>query len=132
MLCHAQFLPQEDLNKLSFFPELVKFGMEPVSVRFGDTCCRCKGNGSPDDAALATGGHESAFPVDLVASCLFEMTSEEHFDAFANRRGICQDDSPAIFEGTSTPHQINDWLQHFQKRIDGITGGTFFQFSADA
>eukprot|EP00957_Ditylum_brightwellii_P039972 3026012-Ditylum_brightwellii.AAC.1 len=49
----------------------------------------------------------------------------------AKYKGIYCNDGLVIFLGKLTQNESAIWLKHFQKKVDTLIGGTFFQFTAE-
>eukprot|EP00957_Ditylum_brightwellii_P044530 3377588-Ditylum_brightwellii.AAC.1 len=49
----------------------------------------------------------------------------------AKYKGIYHDDGLMIFLGKLTQSELALWLKSFQKKVDTLVGGTFFQFTVE-
>eukprot|EP00957_Ditylum_brightwellii_P148381 11296636-Ditylum_brightwellii.AAC.1 len=89
--------------------EMIQFGMKNTLVSYCDKYFNYKGAAKGDDltvkdVALAFGGYESAFLVDLVASYLLEMTGKKFIEA--QYKGIYRDGRDMeFFQQNETHHE---------------------------
>eukprot|EP00957_Ditylum_brightwellii_P200890 15313486-Ditylum_brightwellii.AAC.1 len=81
-----------------------------------------------NDNGLTIGLFEAAFYADMCATYISEM--RERCFWHAKYKGIYCNDDLVIFMGKLTQNELTFWLKSFQRKIDTLIGGNFFEFTA--
>eukprot|EP00957_Ditylum_brightwellii_P046080 3496034-Ditylum_brightwellii.AAC.1 len=109
--------------------------MQTTLTRFKDRYFNYKGASegdgneiNKDNNSLAIGSFEAAFCMELCATYIFEMQERcLHHKKF---KGIYRDNDLVIFLGEITQTDLAEWLKGFQRKVDNLVEGSFFNFTA--
>eukprot|EP00957_Ditylum_brightwellii_P100849 7686063-Ditylum_brightwellii.AAC.1 len=86
------------------------------------------GEKNADDNSIAKGLFEAAFCADMCAAYIFEI--RERCFWHAKYKGIYCNDGLVIFMGKLAQNELSLWLKSFERKVDTLVGGTFFQNTA--
>ena len=77
-------------------------------------------SGKKEERGLAIGGNVSTLLANLVESYLFEIAKS--ITNPTTYHSIYRYDSLVVFKGKKSVNEIKDWLEEFQKTVNGAAG----------
>ena len=102
--------------------------MNNTFITFVNKYYEYRGDTEGDERGLTTGGFESAWLADLVASYI--LKKKEKNCGEMKYYAIYHDDGFMVFEGHKSKENINEWLLTFQRKVDKCVDGNYLQFTA--
>jgi hypothetical protein len=121
---------ENKVDKINKCLDLIKFGMNTTLIQFCGVYYLYDGDKEVEDRGLTIGGYESAWLADLGMAFLLETINQKVLDE-TRYFGIYHDDRIAVFPGTWTQTEVEDWLLAFQRTINDKAGNNKLSFTAE-
>jgi hypothetical protein len=121
---------EKEVDKINKCLDLIKFGMNTTLIQFCGVYYLYDGDKEVEDRGLTIGGYESAWLADLAMAFLLETIDQKVLDE-TKYFGIYRDDGIAVFPGTWTQTEVEDWLSAFQTTINDKAGNNKLSFTAE-